>query len=121
MVICIRMYKVLEERYSSRAKVLPEKWANDHDFGFNIGDAKEWRKFLLRYTVNGMPLPRKTKDGNPVGYQVFRWGSVKGVTGYQKGYHVLYPGNNENGERLPVAFYGRLDIPIKYWGEKGGI
>lgn len=104
MVICLRRY-VYGQREEFRFLC---KW-DESELDFDISDSRKWRSFLLRLTLNGVPLPRLNKDGKPYLYNAYSWGG-------QPVYTNLYPGRDRRGRKLKTHIYSRLDKNVGgYW------
>lgn len=111
-MIIIMAYKTFEDKYPVERKIIAQ-FPNEHDFGFNIGDPVQWRKFLMRDKT----LPIRTKKGVSVSYRVYIWGGIKGIRepGFGSG-TTLFPGMDPvTKKRLQVSKYGRLDAGNEYW------
>ena len=93
--------------------ILPElKFTNDHKFDFEITNPKNWYIFLSNYKLKttGEKLPRVTKEGKPIVYDVYVWGWCKALTNPKGGHNniSLFPGYDKEGNRLHPGKYGVL-------------
>lgn len=91
------------------------KWANAHDFGFDIFEAKHWLNFLSKYrTSAGKLLPRFSKDKDPIVYEVYIWGSSTWmresmvVGKHPFGKYSLFPAYHKDFTERSIALYGKL-------------
>lgn len=88
------------------------QWKNEHDFGFDIFESRNWSKFLATHRVNGKLLPTASKDGDPLRYEVYIWGSATWMREYMVcgkhpfGYYSLYPAYDKDGKKLSTLKYG---------------
>lgn len=113
MVICIVGHRVLNDKYLQKRKLLA-KYENDHDFGFNIGDAAQWYRYLQNHKSE---FPPRTGAGEPIAYRVYQIGRPKHLPQAEKGgIYTLFPGKDiKTGEKLYLTTHGRLDKNHEYW------
>jgi hypothetical protein len=120
-MIVLRGYRVLESPTGKKRLLFGKifkKWPNNHDFGFNIFKMKNWMRFLskdYRSDKNKLLL-KKTKDGEPIAYEVYYWGVPKYAKQHfehlplknNNGYLCLFPGYDKEGKKRDIAVYGVL-------------
>jgi len=116
MAICIQSMIVIKGKNTGKVlatadRKIFKKFDNYHDFGFDVYDPKNWRKFLNNMKFNGKLLPRKNADDFKIAYRVYFFGMPKGFPKHTaKGnYYNLFPGYAESGESLRPSHSGFLD------------
>lgn len=117
-MICLRAWRVAKNKAGKFLLVdmkFITSWKNSHDFGFDIFEAKHWFKFLSKYTTgNGKLLPRFSKDGDPIAYEVYIWGSSTWMREYMVvgqhpfGKYSLFPAYHKDGSVRDIGKYGGL-------------
>lgn len=112
-MIILRAFRVYEDKYVCDRKIIT-KWENDFPFPFNIGDPNEWKEFLKTVQIKGDYLPRKGASGVPIVYEVYIWGKIKGISS-KGGFASLFPGYDNDGKKLEVSKYGRIDNNTKLY------
>lgn len=75
------------------------KWKNNHDFGFDIQNPNNWRKWLI---ANGYHKQRTTNEGHYIAYRVYGFGGRSSAIN-------LFPGPFKNGVQRPVLPFGILN------------
>ncbi len=81
------------------------KFENNHEFGFDTSNNKNWLNFLSKYKLpNKKPLPRKTPNGLDIRYRVY----VLGSHPIYKHLQTLFPGFDKDGVKLSLKQYGGL-------------
>lgn len=97
MVIILKAWKITSEGHAFYPKVL-YKWKKGTEFPFDVDDPEQWRDFLSNLTIGGSPLPRKSKYGHIIHYQVYNFGGK---------YVNYFPGVRE-GSHKKIAKWGYL-------------
>jgi len=99
-------FHLLEAVWGGRARTPKmrriHEWDHNKAWPFNPNNPKEARRFMLELNMNGEKLPRRVKN-NPVIY------ALKRIGGRPASYNI-YPGLDLKGRKLPVWYYGRLDV-----------
>ncbi len=114
-MIVITKHQLVVGKYLFRRKLV-EKFPNETDFGFNIGDAVQW----LEYLRKRQDISLKSKEGFDICYRVYIMGSLKGTKAKDVGgVTVLFPGfDPKTGQKLDLVKYGRLDQNLEYWKKR---
>ncbi len=119
MVIILKAYVTTDGKYLMMPPKTVKKWPNDHDFGFNIGVPALWYFYLKEMIIGGKPLPAKTTKGTSVAYRVHYWGGIPGGVGKSASSGMtLFPSFTNEGTKLKIAEYGRLDINDEFWSDQ---
>ena len=126
MVIVIRQARVVRgmkgKLYLTQGKLVTT-FRNDHNFGFDITNPDNWKKFLQRYRnpKTGKYLPRYSKHGDPIAYYVYVFGVntwlndiLSKGSGFHNNYYALFPRRtkyyDENGDvNFLIPKVGRID------------
>lgn len=114
-MIILRAWRVVQNRAGKPILVHASyisKWKNNHDFGFDIFDVKNWARFLQTYRVNNKLLPSVSKDGDPIRYEVYVWGSSSWMREFMVvgkhpfGFYSLFPSYDKNSQKRSLVKYG---------------
>jgi len=117
-MIILVSYKVVFDKCKNpilAQKKYVAKWPNDFDFGFDITNPVEFRKFLSNYRLkNGKLLPHLSKCGDRIVYKAYTWGTPNWFKELfpehlrHKRVFCLFPGMDEKGSTLNIIKYGHI-------------
>ncbi len=116
-MLCLRSFNVMKspsgKKQLAKQKNI-KKWSNMEveDFDHDIFSPDAWRKYLANdyRDDNGRVLPRQTRDGDPLVYQVYFWGAPNWMLESFNGkrWICLFPGHDKDGSTIDIMSHGRI-------------